>query len=93
MVPAVRSGPLPYAKTAPMTQCSMGAVWAVMHVFPLFPLDGAKSARFQAQRPFSRKPPAAIVGYFTMVKQSGNSCSPPCFAPPKRRVYYEAIAL
>lgn len=36
MVPAVRSGPLPYAKTAPMTQCSMGAVWAVMHVFPLF---------------------------------------------------------
>ena len=32
MVPAVRSGPLPYAKTAPMTQCSMGAVWAVMHV-------------------------------------------------------------
>lgn len=47
MVPAVRSGPLPYAKTAPMTQCSMGAVWAVMHVFPLFPLDGAKSARFK----------------------------------------------
>ena len=48
---------------------------------------------FKLKRPFSRKPPAAIVGYFTMDKQSGNSCSSPYFAPPKRRVCYEAIAL
>lgn len=48
---------------------------------------------FKLKWPFSRKPPAAIVGYFTMVKQSGNSCSSPYFAPPKRRVCYEAIAL
>lgn len=42
---------------------------------------------------FHTQAPVAIVGYFTMVKQSGNSCSSPYFAPPKRRVRYEAIAL
>ena len=32
MAAAVRRGPLPCAKTAPMTQCAMGAVWAVVYV-------------------------------------------------------------
>lgn len=32
-----------------MTQCSMGAVWAVMHVFPLFPLDGAGLATIDGE--------------------------------------------
>lgn len=59
----------------------------------LFPLDGAKDARYQAQMTFHTQAPVAIVGYFTMVKQSGNSCSSPYFAPPKRHVRYEAIAL
>ena len=47
----------------------------------LFPLDGAKDARYQAQMTFHTQAPVAIVGYFTMVKQSGNSCSSPYFAP------------
>ena len=42
----------------------MGAVWAVMHVFPLFPLDGAKSARFQAQMTFLTQAPSCDRGVF-----------------------------
>ena len=94
MVPAVRSGPLPYAKTAPMTQCSMGAVWAVMHVFPLFPLDGAKSARFQAQMTFLTQAPSCDRGVFHHGQAERQLVLAAVLRPPpKRRVCYEAIAL
>lgn len=42
---------------------------------------------------FHTQVPVAIVGYFTTIKQSGNSYSSPVLRLPKRRVYYEAIAL
>lgn len=41
----------------------------------------------------AQAPPAAIVGNFTMIKQSGNSYSSPYFAPPKRQDRYETIVL
>ena len=94
MVPAVRSGPLPYAKTAPMTPCAMGAVWGVLHGCALCPLAGATRARFQAQMTFLTQAPSCDRGVFHHGQAERQLVLAAVLRPPpKRRVYYEAIAL